>query len=456
MSVVTSVLALRSLRLRLSGFAASFLAVFLGAAILMAFASMLDTRAGEDVDPTSADTLFIVATVVGGWGLLIVAFAVASTLTLSVRQRSREIALLRSVGATPAQVGRMVVGEAAGLSITAALMAIGPALLGGRLLLELLQNTGQVDDAVGYRFGPAALGVGLGITFLAASIAALVTARRAARVRAAESLLTASIDHSGISRKRIVAGILFLALGLNMAVVTATVMSGKGIDAMQTAGQASIYAAIGLALLAPFLARAVAARLADLLAWVGPSGYLAAENMRRRSQQMASALMPIILFTGIATGTLYMQSIENGAPPVADTSTTAADAKNIETLNFVVVGMIAAFAAIMLVNSIVAATLYRRQEFGQLRLAGSTPAQVLRMVGLEGVVLLATGVLFGTVASIFTVLPYSIARTDSILPEATGAIYLGVVAAAAILTVSTALLAARRAVGARAVEAATA
>jgi hypothetical protein len=45
------------------------------------------------------------------------------------------------------------------------------------------------------------------------------------------------------------------------------------------------------------------------------------------------------------------------------------------------------------------------------------------MVSLESVVLLATG----TVASIFTIVPYSIARTDSVLPS-DFAIYLGVVA----------------------------
>jgi len=68
-----------------------------------------------------------------------------------------------------------------------------------------------------------------------------------------------------MSKKRFAAAGLFLALGLTLAVVTATVMRGKGINAMQTAGQASLYAAIGLALLASPLVRAVTARLAGPL-----------------------------------------------------------------------------------------------------------------------------------------------------------------------------------------------
>ena len=62
--------------------------------------------------------------------------------------------------------------------------------------------------------------------------------------------------------------------------------------------------------------------------------------------------------------------------------------------------MIALFAAIMLVNTLIAATTYRRREFGQQRLAGATRGQVLRMVGVEGVVLAVTGVLFGALASL--------------------------------------------------------
>jgi putative ABC transport system permease protein len=148
-----------------------------------------------------------------------------------------------------------------------------------------------------------------------------------------------------------------------------------------------------------------------------------------------------------------MQNIENAAPAVANTSITATDAKNIETLNYVVVGMIAVYAAIMLVNTLVATTTYRRQEFGQLRLAGATPPQLLRMVSLESIVLVATGVLFGTIAAFFTVVPYSIARTDSILPRTGIPIYPAVVGAAAILTLGTILGAARRAIRTPATEA---
>src|SRR5262249_13554464 len=176
----------------------------------------------------------------------------------------------------------------------------------------------------------------------------------------------------------IVAACVFLALGVYLAVLTVTVMRDKATDAMSTAGSADRLAAIGVALPRPALIRKVIAIAAvPLERRGGASGPLAGQNLPRGANQMATALMPIILFTGISVGTLCMQSTENAVTAgVAKT----ADQKNIETLNLVVIAMIALFAAIMLINTLIAATTHRRREFAQQRLAGATPVQVLRVV----------------------------------------------------------------------------
>lgn len=446
-------LALRSLRFRAGGFLASFLALFLGATILMAFASLLETGTGDGVPAASRETLFTMTGVVGGFGLVIVVFAVTSTLTLPVRQRAAELALLKNVGATPGQIGRMIVGETALVAVAAALAAILPALFVGRGVLELLAATDQVAVDVAFRFGPIAIGSGLGITSVAATLAATWSARAAGRMGATESLLAASIEGGRLGRKRRVAAALFLAIGVILGVVTATVFRGKGYDAMQTAGQAGIWATIGFALLAPALVRVGTGVLAGPLGrGFGADGYLALLNLRQRPGQLASILMPIVLFTGIATGTLYMQAIENRAT-AAEGVIKSTEQRNIETLNYVVVGMLVLFAAIMLINTLVAATTYRGREFGQQRLVGSTPRQVLWMVGIEGIVLSATGVLFGSLASLVTMVPYSIARTSAVIPDAPLAIWLGIVAVAALITLGASLGATCRAIRTPAVEA---
>lgn len=128
-------LALRSLRQRPGRATATLLSAFLGAAVVMTFNSLHDTAARPGVDSVSAESLSTAAGVVGGYGTLLVFFAIASTLTVNVRQRGAEMELLRCSGATPAQIRRMVVGEAVAIALVGAVLAIGPAMLGGRALL---------------------------------------------------------------------------------------------------------------------------------------------------------------------------------------------------------------------------------------------------------------------------------------------------------------------------------
>ena len=431
--------ALRNLRHRPGSFVATFLSAFLGAGLLMAFAALLDTAGAAD--PVSGASLRTTAGVGGGWCLVIVAFAVTSTLSLAVRRRAGQIDLLRRIGATGRQLRRMIVGEAAAVALLASAAALPVGLLAGRLLLTLMKNTGQVAGRVEFVFGPIALGAGFGVTLLGSLVAALATARRT-------SMPTGARPARPRARRR--AAVVFLLAGANCAVLTATVMDGRGVDAMQTAGQAGIWAAIGLALLAPELLRLVTAVLRRPLRALGAAGELAVLGVHARGRQLAGAVMPVVLFTGIATGTVYMQGIENRA------SVGQAEpdyARDVRTLNYVVVGMITLFVAVMLVNTLVAATVHRRREFAQQRLAGATRGQVTALVALEGFLVTVTGVLAGTVAALVTVLPFGSARAGRWWPAATPFPYAVIVAIAVALTGAAMVGAARRTVRGPAVEA---
>ncbi len=425
--------ALRNLRHRPGGFAATFATAFLGATLLMAFASLIDTAAR--VDAASAESLTTTATIGGGWCLVIVAFAVTSTLSLAVRQRADQVALLRSVGATGPQLRRMIVGEAAVVAVVASAVAVPAGLALGRMLLALLKNTGQVAATVGGAFGPVALGTGFGVTLIGSVVAGVATARRTAAPPG---------TRPARPRARRIAAVVFVLAGANCAVLTATLMDGKGIDAMQTAGQAGIWASIGLALLAPELLRLVTAVIgAPVRSLGGVAGELAVLGVHARVRQLAAAVMPVLLFTGIATATVYMQGIEDRA---SAGQVQPAYAQDIQTLNYVVVGMITLFVAIMLVNTLIAATVRRRREFAQHRLAGATRGQLTAMVAFEGLLVTVTGVLGGTVAAMFTILPFGAARADRLWPGTTGWPYGIIVTIAVALTAAATVQTARRTV----------
>ncbi|MGA5895653.1 FtsX-like permease family protein [Streptomyces venetus] len=420
------VLAMRSIRQRPGRFLATLLSAFLGAVIIMAFNSLHDTAGQPGVDSVSEETLTTAAGVVGGYGTLLVFFAIASTLTVNVRQRAAELELLRCSGATPAQIKRMVVGEAVAVGLVATVPAIGPAVLAGRALLEVFQDSGQVARSVGHSFGPVALSSGVGITLFAATGAAFLAVRRA--------------TGGGRQRGRARTVLTYVAPVAGAASATSTfVFSATDAALMAPPVYGAILLSVGCALKAPRLLAGVL----DRLPLTGASGWLAVRNLRERAEQLAGILMSLILFTAVATATLTMQAVESDAVE-ASGAVKSVDAKNLETLNFTVVGIIVVFVCVMLVNSLYAATSYRGREFGQQRLAGATPGQVLGVVGVEGLVLTVTGVFFGTLAALAGIIPFTVVRTDGVLPDQVLGVWLPVVGIAAAVTLGTGLATARR------------
>ena len=431
---------LASLRRRRTAFVASFLSVFLGTSIVMAFAAMLDTSFGDGVSGADRNTLGIVAAVVGGWGAIIVGSAVATTVAVAARQRAGELALLRSAGATPRQVTRLIMGETAAVAAAGALLAVPVGFGLGRGLLAMLSASDQVSSSVDYHFGAAALGIGLGVGFVVALLATRIAAKRAAGRTIREALFEADAGGRRIGRVRFWAGLVCLGIAAQNVVMSLTMVDGKKVyDVQMIASEACIFAGIGFALLAPVLLE----RAIDLLAGVvgrlgGTPGELAVAGIRQRLQQAATPLMPIIVVTSIAIGTLYMQAVTNGLHAKSNDKVT-------ETLNYVIVGMIVVFAAVMLVNLVVTTVHARRSEFAQQRLVGATSRQLLAMIGAESGVLLVVGLFFGTVGGLLTVVPFTLKTTHSVVPDASIGIYLGIVLGVAALTAGAMVMAGRRA-----------
>ncbi|MFE4449940.1 FtsX-like permease family protein [Streptomyces sp. NPDC056796] len=438
-------LAVRSIRKRPGRFLATLLSAFLGAVIIMTFGSLHDTAAAPGVDGASADTMTIAASVVGGYGSLLVFFAIASTLTVAVRQRAEEIHLLRCTGATPAQISRMVVGESAVVALAGAVLAVGPAVLGGRVLLDLFRDSGQVAATVEPAFGVRALGSGFGIAVLASVGAAFLAVRRATRSAAVAR-------HPRGHRARTPAGCAALVAG------TGGVLSTYAVDSsaqtlMAFPAYGAILLSVGFAVLAPsLLGRLLDLLRAPLAAFGGAGGHLSARNLRRRGAESAGVLMPMIIFTGVATATLYIQGVES-AWAEASGPGRSIDDKNVETLNLVVVGIIVAFSCIMLVNTLYAATSHRSREFGQQRLAGATPGQVLGVVARESVILTLTGLVLGTVAGVAGIIPFTMVRTGHVLPDQGPGTWLAVLGVATAVTLVTSLGTARRALRTPAIDA---
>jgi putative ABC transport system permease protein len=144
---------------------------------------------------------------------------------------------------------------------------------------------------------------------------------------------------------------------------------------------------------------------------------------------------------------------------VAGRQAITADSTQIEQIlassNYTIVAMIVGYAAITVVNSLLAVTRKRRGEFGLQRLTGATRAQVLAMLGVEGALIAVIATVLGTAAAATTVVPYSLVRSGSPLPSGPIGLYPAIVAGALALILAATLVPCWRGMRGAAIDAAS-
>ncbi|MCX5352500.1 ABC transporter permease [Streptomyces mirabilis] len=143
------------------------------------------------------------------------------------------------------------------------------------------------------------------------------------------------------------------------------------------------------------------------------------------------------------------------APAAADSIQAARQQANAE-VNYLAMGLVLAFTAIAVVNTLAMSVSERVREFALLRLAGATRRQVLGMLRTEGlsVLLLATALGSGIALAVLTA--FSVGMTGEAAPAVTPLVYVAVVALAGLLALVATALPGRVALRVRPVTVATA
>jgi putative ABC transport system permease protein len=221
--------------------------------------------------------------------LFVGAFTIFNTFSIIVGQRTRELALLRIVGASRRQVFRSVLIEAAIMGLVASLVGLGLGVLGALGLEALLKGFGITLPSGPLVFQArtviAALAVGIGVTV----ISAISPARRAVRIPPVAALADFRAEAEESSRRRTIAGSVIAVLG------AVALVGGLTAPAIGLVGIGAVAVFIGIGMLAPLVARPMSSLIGRPLArLLGVSGRLGRENsMRspRRTAQTASALM---------------------------------------------------------------------------------------------------------------------------------------------------------------------
>lgn len=112
--------------------------------------------------------------------LALAAIGIYGVLSYSIAQRSREIGVRMAVGATRANILRLVLFQAARFTGVGIALGLAAGLVSARLIRALLFDTGTAD--------PSSVGIATGFLALAAAMAAIIPASRAASANPNEAL----------------------------------------------------------------------------------------------------------------------------------------------------------------------------------------------------------------------------------------------------------------------------
>jgi putative ABC transport system permease protein len=250
-----------------------------------------------------------------GVALFVGVFLILNTFSIIVAQRTRELALMRALGASRRQVIGSVLVEALVIGLIAAVLGLAAGIGVGALLAYLFSTLGGGGLQLASVGVPAAAVISSFLVgVLVTVVAAVLPALRASRVAPVAAMQDVAIPDRPLTR-------LSVAGGLVTAAGTATL--GLGLFADTGATLWTILAGvlvtfIGIALLTPLVSRPVVAGLGRLFSWSLPGrlGRLNSGRNPRRTAITAAALMVgIALVTGV---TVVMDSAKSSLSAQAE------------------------------------------------------------------------------------------------------------------------------------------
>ena len=222
-------------------------------------------------------------------------FVVAGAVALSVAQRSRTLALLRAVGATPSQVRRMVALELGVIGAVAGLVAYLPGVWLSSLAARGMASHQFLPPGTGIPVTPWILLIAVGAGVVVAELSGFVATRRAGRTPPAAAVAGSRTERRWPGPIRLVLGLIALGGGVTLGVF-ALGQATSPADQLNLALMMLLCLLVAVALLGPLLVAAAELVVRLPLRALSPvAGRLAAAEVRGRPRRMASAVMSVAL-----------------------------------------------------------------------------------------------------------------------------------------------------------------
>ncbi len=272
----------------------------------------VDVRTGEaeaaDQSADIRDDLGFLQTALlafAGISLFVGAFIIFNTFSITVAQRAREFALLRTLGASRAQVLRSVLGEGIVIGVLGSLAGLALGILVAAGLRALFKAFGFELPSTGTVLQARTVWVSLAVGVLVTIASCLAPALRATRVPPVAALREGvALPESRSSR--LAFPLALLLTGLGIAAIAAGIFAGlEESTALLLVGLGAAATFLGVALLSPKLVGPIASVVGrPVEALFGVTGRLARENTVRqpgRTAVTAAALMVGVALVAFAT-----------------------------------------------------------------------------------------------------------------------------------------------------------
>jgi len=266
----------------------------------------------------SALSFFSTALLVfAGISLFVGGFIILNTFSILVAQRTRELALLRALGASRRQVLISVIAEAGIVGMFASLIGLGLGVLVAIGLQSLLKAFGIDLPSSGTKVLPRTVVVSLTVGVVVTVLSSISPARRASRIPPMAALRGGGIEAGGSLRKRTIAGAVVAALG---GAALFGGLFGGGDNALSLVGLGAALVFVAVALLSPLAAKPMARVIgAPFVRIAGLSGKLGRQNAMRNPRRTAATAAALTVGLGlVACVSVLAASIKDSAAGVVD------------------------------------------------------------------------------------------------------------------------------------------
>jgi putative ABC transport system permease protein len=279
------------------------------------------TVADENAAATKAN-FQIVGIIFGtfaGIALFVGSFIIWNTFTMTVTQRSREIALLRAIGARRRQVMSSLLLEAALIGIAASAIGLGMGLAVAKGLKVLMDTVGLALPFTTLQVETKTVVVSLLVGTVVTVVAGFVPARRATKVLPIEALRESTPGAEKPSKKRAVIGLAVLGAG------AAGILSALYSDAsMKVFGLGLLAAMVGVMVVLPLAVRPLASAIAAPLKLRGMPGELAKQNATRNPRRTAATAAALMIgLTLVVSMGVFASSLKASFSDVVSDQTNA-------------------------------------------------------------------------------------------------------------------------------------